>query len=192
MKKLKLLLNPFEKIAGYQALVWGCAGLIVSSVLNYCSGYHYHGLLHFGTASNPSYWIFLVEAVIVWLIPALMFLGGGLALSKSQIRPVDVLGTVAFAQLPFVLQNAAFLLPSFQRILRLDTNMTMQEMLANKTLLMDALVGSFILIFIVWVLVWMFQAFKVSCNLKSTRLGVWYAISIIGGDVICRLIIRCI
>ena len=42
------LINPFERIAGLEALLWGLAGMVVSTVLSYYSGWHYHGLLHFG------------------------------------------------------------------------------------------------------------------------------------------------
>lgn len=40
------LINPFERIAGLKALLWGLAGIVVSTALSYYSGWHYHGLLH--------------------------------------------------------------------------------------------------------------------------------------------------
>ena len=39
-------------------------------------------------------------------------------------------------------------------------------------------------------LVWMFQALKVSCNLKGYRLGILYCVGIFGGDVLCRYLIK--
>lgn len=95
--KVKLIVNPFIRIAGGQALIWGFLGLIVSTLLCWISGYHYHGLLHFGPAPNPAWWCYLAEHLIVWLIPALLFYLGGLFLSHSRIRVIDVLGTVLFA-----------------------------------------------------------------------------------------------
>lgn len=93
------LINPFERIAGLEALLWGLAGMVVSTALSFYSGWHYHGLLHFGPAPNPAWWCYAVEHLAVWLIPAVMFYLGGLLLSRSRIRMVDVLGTVVFAQL---------------------------------------------------------------------------------------------
>ena len=84
--KVKLIVNPFIRIAGGQALIWGFLGLIVSTLLCWISGYHYHGLLHFGPAPNPAWWCYLAEHLIVWLIPALLFYLGGLFLSHSRIR----------------------------------------------------------------------------------------------------------
>ena len=40
------LINPFERIAGLEALLWGLAGMVVSTALSFYSGWHYHGLLH--------------------------------------------------------------------------------------------------------------------------------------------------
>ena len=99
------LINPFERIAGLEALLWGLAGMVVSTALSFYSGWHYHGLLHFGPAPNPAWWCYAVEHLAVWLIPAVMFYLGGLLLSRSRIRMVDVLGTVVFAQ-PFQLLAA--------------------------------------------------------------------------------------
>ena len=67
------LINPFERIAGLKALLWGLAGMVVSTALSFYSGWHYHGLLHFGPAPNPAWWCYAVEHLAVWLIPAVMF-----------------------------------------------------------------------------------------------------------------------
>ena len=107
-----LLLNPFERTAGYAALVWGFIGIIIATLLSYLTGWHYHGLLHFGWAPNPAWWCFAVEHLVVWLIPAILFYIGGLLVSRSRIRLVDVLGTVAFAQIPFIIMNLFSALPA--------------------------------------------------------------------------------
>ena len=39
------LINPFERIAGLEALLWGLAGMVVSTALSFYSGWHYHGLV---------------------------------------------------------------------------------------------------------------------------------------------------
>ena len=52
--------NPFIQIAGARALAWGALGLLVSTVICYYAGYHYHGLLHFGPAPNPAWWCYVL------------------------------------------------------------------------------------------------------------------------------------
>ena len=187
--KVKLIVNPFIRIAGGQALIWGFLGLIVSTLLCWISGYHYHGLLHFGPAPNPAWWCYLAEHLIVWLIPALLFYLGGLFLSHSRIRVIDVLGTVLFAQLPLLGMNLISLLPAIRMMSQMNMNMSPEEMLAQPYFILAMILTLLGLPFLILTLIWMFNALKVSCNLKQWKLWTVALIGIIGGDVLCRLLI---
>ncbi|MCS2955097.1 MAG: hypothetical protein ACLT4H_17165 [Bacteroides thetaiotaomicron] len=187
--KVKLIVNPFIRIAGGQALIWGFLGLIVSTLLCWISGYHYHGLLHFGPAPNPAWWCYLAEHLIVWLIPALLFCLGGLFLSHSRIRVIDVLGTVLFAQLPLLGMNLISLLPAMRMMSQMNMNMSPEEMLAQPYFILAMILTLLGLPFLILTLIWMFNALKVSCNLKQWKLWTVALIGIIGGDVLCRFLI---
>lgn len=187
--KVKLIVNPFIRIAGGQALIWGFLGLIVSTLLCWISGYHYHGLLHFGPAPNPAWWCYLAEHLIVWLIPALLFYLGGLFLSHSRIRVIDVLGTVLFAQLPLFGMNLISLLPAMRMMSQMNMNMSPEEMLAQPYFILAMILTLLGLPFLILTLIWMFNALKVSCNLKQWKLWMVALIGIIGGDVLCRVLI---
>ncbi len=187
--KVKLIVNPFIRIAGGQALIWGFLGLIVSTLLCWISGYHYHGLLHFGPAPNPAWWCYLAEHLIVWLIPALLFYLGGLFLSHSRIRVIDVLGTVLFAQLPLLGMNLNSLLPAMRMMSQMNMNMSPEEMLAQPYFILAMILTLLGLPFLILTLIWMFNALKVSCNLKQWKLWTVALIGIIGGDVLCRFLI---
>ena len=187
--KVKLIVTPFIRIAGGQALIWGFLGLIVSTLLCWISGYHYHGLLHFGPAPNPAWWCYLAEHLIVWLIPALLFYLGGLFLSHSRIRVIDVLGTVLFAQLPLLGMNLISLLPAMRMMSQMNMNMSPEEMLAQPYFILAMILTLLGLPFLILTLIWMFNALKVSCNLKQWKLWTVAFIGIIGGDVLCRFLI---
>ena len=187
--KVKLIVNPFIRIAGGQALIWGFLGLIVSTLLCWISGYHYHGLLHFGPAPNPAWWCYLAEHLIVWLIPALLFYLGGLFLSHSRIRVIDVLGTVLFAQLPLLGMNLISLLPAMRMMSQMNMNMSPEEMLAQPYFILAMILTLLGLPFLILTLIWMFNALKVSCNLKQWKLWTVALIGIIGGDVLCRVLV---
>ena len=187
--KVKLIVNPFIRIAGGQALIWGFLGLIVSTLLCWISGYHYHGLLHFGPAPNPAWWCYLAEHLIVWLIPALLFYLGGLFLSHSRIRVIDVLGTVLFAQLPLLGMNLISLLPAMRMMSQMNMNMSPEEMLAQPYFILAMILTLLGLPFLILTLIWMFNALKVSCTLKQWKLWTVALIGIIGGDVLCRFLI---
>lgn len=189
MKKqwLSFLINPFEWIAGFQALGWGLLGLVVSTVISHSTGWHYHGLLHFGPAPNPAWWCFAVEHLVVWIVPAVLFYLGGLILSRSRIRMVDVLGTTAFAQLPFIFMNLVNMLPPIQKMINIDMNVMF---LVQQHLLFSLWLSVIGMIFLIWALVWMFKALKVSCNLKGYPLGILYCVAVFGGDILCRYLIN--
>lgn len=188
-ENLKLAFNPFSKIAGLRALGWGIGGILLSSFMSYFSGYHYHGLLHFGPAPNPAWWCFLSEHFIIWLIPALLFYIGGLILSRSQIRLIDVFGTIAFAQLPLLIMNLFYFLPPMQKMLSLNTAVPPLELVAQPWFMVSIILSVVSSLFLIWALVWMFNALRVSCNLKGYKLGILYCIGVFGGDFICRYLI---
>jgi len=188
-QKLLLLLNPFERIAGWQALASGIVGLIISTFISYYSNYHYHGLLHFGPAPNDALWCFAAEHLVVWIIPATIFMIGGLILSKSRVRIIDVFGTIVFAQIPLIFMNAFALLPPMQRMTQIDVNTPPLELMQNPDFILGTCISLIGLVFLIWTLIWMFKALKISCNLKGSKLVILYCIGIFGGDILCRLII---
>ncbi len=186
---VRFLINPFERIAGFQALGWGLLALVMSTVICYASGWHYHGLLHFGAAPNSAWWCFGVEHLTVWLVPAALFYFGGLLLSRSKIRMVDVFGTVAFAQAPYIFMDILNTLPPIRRMMDMDMTTPPTELLAQPGFLLGVWLSLVGLIFLIWALVWMFKALKVSCNLKGYPLGILYCVAVFGGDVLCRYLI---
>ena len=98
----KFISNPFYKVAGYKAAGWGILGIVITTEIAYGADVHFHGLLHYGGAPHSEWWCFVVEHLVIWLIPSLLVYILSLFCSRSHVRPIDVLGTVAFSQLPFV------------------------------------------------------------------------------------------
>lgn len=104
--------NPFIQIAGARALAWGALGLLVSTVICYYAGYHYHGLLHFGPAPNPA-WVVLCsrasDCVADTCFVVLFGRQGVLALPHSGNRCVGnrIVCRAAFARHDFNLSDAS-------------------------------------------------------------------------------------
>lgn len=194
---VRFLLNPFERIAGAQALSWGVLGLLASTVLGYFTDYHYHGLLHYGPAPNSAWWCFACEHLVVWLIPACLFYIGGIFLSRSHIRFIDLLGTTLFAQIPLLFTNLIIFFPFYTQIKHIDPSAPIQEQLIRIGELMiqpgfwlGIWLSLLSLVFVIWMGYWLFKALQVSCNLKETKLAVLFCIGLLGGDFISRLIIN--
>jgi hypothetical protein len=191
MENLKRLFNPFERIAGWTALLWGSGGIVLATILSYYTQFHCHGLLHYGLAPNNTFLCFVVEHLVIWIAPAVLFYVGGLIFSTSKIRAVDVFGTTAFASLPLIFMILFFMLPPLQKMNELlsQTNLPLLQLVKQFDFLAGILLATFGLIFVIWMLIWFFHALRVSCNLKAYKLVTVFCIGIFGGDIITRLII---
>ncbi len=184
----KSAVNPFERIAGVKALLWGLAAMVVSTVISYFSGWHYHGMLHFGPAPNNEWWCYAVEHLTVWLVPAVVFYIGGRILSPSRIRLSDVFGTTAFAQIPLLLMGVVSFLPPMQALNGLPEQNALQAV-TQPWFMMAMFLSVFVVVAIAINIVWMYNALKVSCNLSGYKLRVFFIVAYIGCDVACRYII---
>ncbi len=191
-KKVSVWLNPFTRIAGYKSLVWGAVGILIATALCYLGKCHFHGLLHVGSAPNSAWWCFVVEHLMVWLVPAIVIYLLSIFLSRSHVRPIDVLGTIAFAQIPLVFLSAIMLMPVLQEINAMTTPdvAELQAMMSQPNFMAALTLAGFGgLFFLVWTLVWMFKATAVACNLRGGRLWCVYLIGLLGGEALVRYLI---
>ena len=108
----------------------------------------------------------------------------------SHVRPVDVLGTVAFAQLPFVLLSLFMALPPMREVATIQSVQAVDALLTDTPrLLVLVWIGVVSLLLSIWVLYWLFRATSVACNLKGRNLWIVFIIGAFGGDVLCRYLI---
>ena len=168
---MKALFNPFRYIAGAKALIFGLVFIVASTLLLYSGGFIQDSYIHIGMADAPL-WHVATMHFIWWLLPALLLYLCGLALSKSKIRIIDILGTTAFAQLILLLMIAPMLLP-----------VVMNNMLESVASLQTGAVPDMaeftpMIIYSIWSLIclvvfyiWNYNAFAISCNV-----GGWKAI----------------
>lgn len=191
MKTLfEFLKNPFYRVAGYTSLAWGVGGIVVATAIAFVGGVHFHGLLHYGGAPNGAWWCFVVEHLVVWLVPSVLIYLSALFCSRSHVRPVDVLGTVAFAQLPFVLLSLFMALPPMREVATIQSVQAVHALLTDTPrLLVLVWIGVVSLLLSIWVLYWLFRATSVACNLKGRNLWIVFIIGAFGGDVLCRYLI---
>jgi hypothetical protein len=194
MKKQSLLINPFQRIAGVQALLWGTLGIAFTTTACYFAQFHFIGILKAGILSAPTgFFTLLLNQLIICLLPVILFYIAGLFLSSSKIRFIDVLGTFSFAQLPFLFIPLVGFSPSVRQVLSVEF---LHQLLKNPAIFQEInfqLAFCFLLgtiLFLVWSIIWLFQAYKTSCNLKGAKLGWSFAILLILSDILCRIFIN--
>ena len=149
--------NPFRVIAGGKALMWGLLFIASAIALLWCSGCVQNGYLHFGLLPDGGrLWQVAVLQITYWLLPALLLYSCGVAMSKSKIRIIDMLGTTAFAQLLVIPMVAVLPLVDVEHILTIP-------------LYLLTLLALWELACLVVFLLWNYSAFAVSCNVGGAK-----------------------
>lgn len=191
---VNLLLNPFQVIAGFQALLIGIAGIVIASLIAFQAHCFFEGIIDaliVPKVTEP-WWIFTLQGLINWLVLAALIAVSGRLVAKSKYRLIDVFGTQALARLPYVLIAALCLLPSLTRYPEY-----MQAVYAKTTPIPAVpaydiylfIIGiTIILSVVVWAVMLMYRAFSISCNAKGPKaVGYFIAITIIG-EIITKLL----
>ena len=167
------IFNPFRYIAGTKSLIFGLLFIATSALLLYSGGYIQNTYIHIGMAVAPL-WYVAVMQIIWWLLPATLLYLGGVAMTRSRIRLIDMLGTTAFAQLILVLMIAPLLLPVVQNsttaLLATLQSGAVPTIGATLPLVIYSL---YTLVCLALYFIWDYNAFAVSCNLRG-----WKAITL--------------
>lgn len=170
------LINPFRYIAGTKALVLGIIFIISSALLLYSDGMIQDSYIHLGFA-NVSFWQVLLVQFAWWLIPAILLYAGGLLLSSSHIRLIDVLGTTAFSQLLLIPMIAPMLLPVVKDSLLVVMETILQgQTLASTNMLAIMLYSMWSMLLLVLFFIWNYNAFSTSCNVKGWKAVTFYIV----------------
>lgn len=188
------LFNPFHKIAGYKALVLGSCIVALTALLALLFNTHFSGVvdIKYGSDLNLSYTVFLLQGFVnLFSVAALMYLAS-LFLSGSSVRFVDVAGTQALARTPFIV--APFLNAS--GLIERGGSALVYEYLnhgekPSLTTFEWGLFVFFILIMVVviiWAVALMFNAYRVSCNIKGRKAVISFVIIIIMAEILSLLL----
>ncbi|MEO6850651.1 MAG: hypothetical protein ABI166_08470 [Mucilaginibacter sp.] len=170
----KWLYNPFTHIAGIQALILGTIILFVTVTGAYYSNMHFNGAIdaHFGP--HEAFVIYLLEQVIAWSCPVVLFYLLAFILSSSNFRFIDIAGTIAIARTPMLLIVVlAFLSKGHIQTLNHGT---------VDSIIM--VIGLLMLLPVIWMITLMYNAFTVSFNLKGTKAIVGF----IGGLILAEVV----
>lgn len=172
--KTSFLKNPFTRIAGWQALLFGIGGLIVVIFVR-----SLQFIPDFSFVFYDPRFIALEIATVLEISTIFFILGRLFSRSSIPVRYIDVLGTVAFALLPFLVVNLQTLLKSMTPIVHYDSYLTKAIWIAI------TLVALFISS--VWSLYWLFQALRTSTNLKGRQLVLTYITGVIVPFIVFNL-----
>lgn len=178
MRVLSFSVNPFQKIAGIQALLIGVAIILLTSYLGFHAQQYYVNIMVTSDTNinlQPrvayTFWLVLYQNVICCLSLSLCYLLFAKLLQRNSVRLVDFFGMVALARLPFLI-NALFILvvqhfaPDFIHAHNLLLQSSWLEIVFS---LQNMLLG-------LWMLILYFNAMKEASGLTGGKL--WFSVAI--------------
>ena len=188
MTLARWLFNPFVRIGGWTSLAAGLAGIVAAGLAAAAAGIRFDGLLdlHF-VGSVPTY-LPIAEGLINWIaivaVSALIarLFGGG-----SNVRLLDVAGTLALARAPLVLAALICTVPWIRDSLDYDVILQSPNLIS---LVAGMLVGVLaILACFAWMIVLMWKAFSITANMKGGRGAAFYIAALAAGELISKFLV---
>lgn len=188
----KVLYNPFKYIAGWESLLAGIAVLLATSVIGYYSHINFPDLISVKTTEGIPFYILLIENGSNWLVLSILLYVVALIFSPSSVRAVDIFGTQALARFPYLLAAITGFSGSIDKFGHytvwnfLHMGEPVEITSGEITLAIVLLILN--ILFSVWMVALMFNAFKISANMKGTKLTVSFIIAIVVSTILTAVI----
>ena len=190
---ISLFINPFQKIAGLNALIMGIIVIIALSYIGVLADVYFMGIFDCLNAANlkhmhvvkPNFQLLLSQNLIDWIVLSITFMLAALVLKQKRIRIIDFFGTVALARFPYIF------LSLFIAIVWL-VDPTLMDFDLTKTEQPHGFSFAGTLINFMWQFCWAWQittyffALKESSGLNGTRLWIGFVVSVLIADQIAH------
>ena len=182
-KNWSLLWNPFIRIAGWQAFGMGIVIVIISAVLASFGNLLFNGAIDAHFVSNVSIWSsFIVTGISLLSVVLTMYIVA-LIISKD-FRFVDILGTMTFARIPFIILALVSLFITFPDV---------EQIIQDPMIILNVpSFWVFILIsvpVIVWYIALMYNGLKVSTGVNGSKLIIGFILGLLVAEIISKLLI---
>jgi len=172
--KTKMFINPFERIAGWQALFIGLVVMSLTAVVGKINHVAFDGVLDvhkwatfsFSTAFAMQAVNFLALFLTMWL--------AGICFSTSKLRVIDVAGTMALARAPMLLLAIICFLP-----------VVPERLFDMPRVIIFSLTG---ILFVIWMVALMYNAYSVSCHLKGSKAILSFIGALLVAEIVSKLI----
>ncbi|WP_235659330.1 hypothetical protein [Legionella maceachernii] len=182
-----LLINPFQKIAGFRALLLGLLLMITMSLLGVVVNIYFDGSLGFffpmglKAAIKPNFFLLLYQNAAAVFITASLFMATALLFRKKRIRVIDFFGTVALARYPLLISLLFTMIEKYLDPSRYNEDIT-KGIELHLTLI--GTIGNLIfLTCIIWQIITYFFALKEASGLGGKSLWLSFIIAILLSDV---------
>ena len=178
-----LVINPFTRIAGWQASGLGLVIVVVTGIIGTFSNVAFDGVIDMHLTQNltfvHSFEFLAIDIVSLVLVMTIT----GFIISKG-FRIIDILGTMTLAKAPYlILAIAGYFTVSP------DIN----EIMKNPFIVFQSV--SFIILTLlsipvtIWGITLFYNAFKTSCDVKGGKLIVAFITALLVSEIISKMLI---
>jgi len=179
----ELLLNPFTRIAGLQAFGLGLVFVILMGIIGTYSHVGFDGVIDMHLVNQMTFvHSFSLLAIDIISIVIVMWITG--VIISGKIRFIDILGTLTLAKAPFIILAIAGYF---------SKSPDSAEILRNPGIILNSVSFIFLLILTLPVMIWsiilMINALKVSCNIKGSKLTAAFIIALLISEIISKVLI---
>jgi hypothetical protein len=189
---IQKLFNPFVQIAGSKSLLIGLLFLLLSSTLAAFFNTRFDGVLDAHYTKNQSFYLSYLDNLINISVITLILYGFGSLFTKGRTRFIDILGTSTLARFPlfiiplFNIQNQSGLIG--EKIIQSITKPNDIQLTQFEWIYL-IISGIASLLLIIWYIVLMFSAYKISTNLKGANLIVSFILGLIIAEIVSKILI---
>jgi hypothetical protein len=186
----KLIFNPFEKVAGYKALVAGLLAACLSSVMAFAFNTRFDGILDVHFVPDTLLPVLLMEQLINISSLTIIFYGTGLILKGNHFRFADICGTLALARSPLMLApflNAGGLFLKLQPTKPGEHLMIGDIGPANLVFLIFASV--ILILLLIWYVTLLYKAYAISINVKGWKAIAGFVVSLLFAEILSKYLI---
>ena len=191
---MKHLLNPFQKMAGWQALIFGLTAIAITSILAAVFDVHLDGILEMHLNGEVGMALAIQENLINWLTLVVVFGVAAWLFNRGGFRILDLLGIMAFARVPFIP------LPPLNEIFKarmigkkIEQNLLEDSgafMLSNSETVLFTAYLIISLLFIILSVTWMYNGFRILSNARGIKTNAAFIVAILAGSVLSKVLIN--
>ena len=193
---MKWVYNPFEQLAGWRAFGIGIIILCIATVIGYFGNTVFYGI-NIKTVPSVTWGrAFFLQGLGLVVTVAVMWITA--LLSAKHVRFQDILGTVTLAKYPLVIE--VIILSTFSKWMNQITATIMSagniqeimEVFNNLTILDYSLFVVLMivsLLFLVWTIALLYNAFRVSTNLKGGKCALLFIAIMLISEILINVAI---
>ena len=178
---ISILFNPFKFIAGVKSLIAGILMILATACIGFLSHTHFPDLISVKLCPSFPLCYFIIQSLANWLIFSIILYLGTIIFSASSVRFIDIIGTQALARYPYFFASfTGFFSNSYNLFSKYilwkglhygnPVNLTTGNVIIAVSLMI------FNLLTTIWMITLMFNAIRLSANLKGTKSVVLFII----------------